>query len=135
MDDPERQEYIRSVEMDSSTVGVELPDTIEVGGDELELDEFLVETRKVDEIPPEAAATIEEAKRVLRAERRRRFERLENDAINHETADRLVGKINGFDRALDALENLRRPSFGDASRSAMVDDYERWLGFLDTVRG
>jgi hypothetical protein len=135
MDESERQEYIREVERDSSTIGADLPETVDVGGDELQLTEFLVETRKLEEVPPEAAETVETAKRVLREERRQRVDRLESDPISHETAERLVDEINGFDRALNALETIRHPSFGDVAQRTMVDDYERWLGFLDTVQG
>jgi hypothetical protein len=135
MDEKQRREYIRRVQSEGSTIGVDLPETITVGGDDLELAEFLIETRKVERIPPEAKEKITEAKRVLKAERKRRFDRLQNDPIDEETAEALVGEINGLDRALNALDTIRRPNYGDESRSAMVEDYKKWLGFLDTVRG
>ncbi|MEF8821579.1 MAG: DUF5788 family protein [Halovenus sp.] len=134
MDDEDRREYISQVQSEGSTVGVKIPETITVGGDELELAEFLIETRKIDRIPPEAKEKITEAKRVLKAERKRRFDRLENEPIDHETAEELVVEINGLDRALNALDTIRRPNYGDESRSAMIEDYKKWLGFLDTVR-
>jgi hypothetical protein len=134
MDDEDRREYIRRVQSEGSTVGAELPDTITVGGDELELAEFLIETRKIDRIPPEAKEKITDAKRVLKTERKRRFDRLETEHIDHETAEELVGEINGLDRALNALDTIRRPNYGDESQSAMIEDYKKWLGFLDTVR-
>jgi len=135
MDDEDRREFIRRVQSESSTVGVDLPDTIIVGDDELDLAEFLIETRKVERIPPDATETITEAKRVLKAERESRFDRLATESIDHETAEILVGEINGFDRALNALDTIRRPDYGDESQSAMIEDYKKWLGFLDTVRG
>jgi len=135
MDDEDRREFIRRVQSESSTVGVDLPDTIIVGDDELDLAEFLIETRKVERIPPDATETITEAKRVLKAERESRFDRLATESIDHETAEILVGEINGLDRALNALDTIRRPDYGDESQSAMIEDYKKWLGFLDTVRG
>lgn len=134
MDESERQEYLREVESDSSIIGATLPETIDIGGEEIALDEFLVETRKIDEIPPDAQATIEEAKRVLRDERAQLVDRLKNDQLSHETADALVEKINGLDRALSALENIDCPGFGEVSRNALGEDYKRWLGFLDQVK-
>lgn len=135
MDEEDRRKYIRRVSSQSSTVGARIPDSITVAGDELDLNEFLIETRKVDRIPPEAEAKITEAKRVLKAERRSRFEQLENDPIDEERAEQLVREINGLDRALNALNRIRRPTYAQESRSSRVQDYKKWLGFIDTVRG
>jgi hypothetical protein len=135
MDDTEREEYLTEVRRKGSTIGADLPEVIEIGGDEIELDEFLIETRKVDRIPPEAETKITEAKRLLRVERKDRLDRLENDPIDHETAETLVAEINGLDRALNALGNIRHPDYGERSREATVEDHKKWLGFIDDVSG
>ena len=135
MDDTAREEYLSEVRRKGSTIGAELPELIEIGGDEIELDEFLIETRKVERIPPEAEAKIQEAKRLLRAEREDRLDRLENDSIDHETAKTLVAEINGLDRALNALGNIRHPDYGEQSREVAIEDHKKWLGFIDDVRG
>lgn len=134
MDDTEREEYLSEVRRKGSTIGAELPELIEIGGDEIELDEFLIETRKVERIPPEAEAKIKEAKRLLRAEREDRLDRLENGPIDHDTADTLVAEINGLDRALNALGNIRHPDYGEQSREMTIEDHKKWLGFIDDVR-
>ena len=134
MDERDREEFIRRVTSQSSTVGATIPESVVVGGSELKLNEFLIETRKVDRIPPDAEAKIEEAKQVLAEERSQRFDRLKNDPIDHETAETLVDEINGLDRALNALKTIRRPSYGEDSQSARIKDHKKWLDFLDTVR-
>lgn len=60
MDDAEREPYLAEVRRKGSTIGAELPELITIGADEIELDEFLIETGKIDRIPPEADAKIEE---------------------------------------------------------------------------
>lgn len=135
MNDEERKQYLKEVKRKGSTIGAKLPEVIEVGGDELKLNEFLIETRKVEGVPPEAQETIAEAVRLLQDERKKRVERLENDAIDHETAAELVTEINGIDRALNALKNIRKPSYGEQSRKSTVEDYKKWFDLLDTVRG
>lgn len=135
MDDTEREEYLSEVRRKGSTIGAELPEQIEIGGEEIRLDEFLIETRKVDRIPPDAESKIKEAKRMLRGEREDRLDRLENDPLDHETAEALVAEINGLDRALNALGNIRHPDYGQQSREVAIEDHKKWLSFIDDVRG
>lgn len=135
MDEAKREELLDRVTSDTATVGAEIPDTIQVHGRELDLGEFLVETRKVDRISSEAEETLEAAKQTLREERRRRMERLESDPLDVGAAERLADEIIGIDRALNALESIRHPEYGETARSADVEDYKRWVGFLDDIQG
>lgn len=134
MDDTEREAYLSEVRRKGSTIGAELPELIEIGGDEIRLDEFLIETRKVERIPPDAESKIKEAKRTLRAEREDRLDRLENGPLDHDTAETLVTEINGLDRALNALDTIRYPDYGEQSREATIEDHKKWLSFIDDVR-
>jgi hypothetical protein len=134
MDEHERQRLLDRVDSHSATVGATIPETVTIDGDELPLSEFLIETRAVDSVPPEAEETLDQAKRVLREERARRIERLETESLALETAEEIAEEAVGIRRALDALENIRRPAFGEASNHASIEDHKRWLGFLDTVR-
>jgi integrase/recombinase XerD len=43
MDESDRREYIRRVQSSSSTIGAEIPETITVAGDELELDDLMLD--------------------------------------------------------------------------------------------
>lgn len=134
MNEEQRRELLRRINRQSATVGASIPDTITVGDDEVDLSEFLIETRKVDRIPPEAAEKLAEAKRALRDERAHRVERLETGSLDLDTAEELADTVVGIDRALNALENIRRPDFGEESHSALIEDHKKWLDFLDTVR-
>jgi len=110
-----------------------LPETVTVGGEELSLAEFIIETRKVPGVPPEHRELLADAKKTLRNERTRRLERLESDPLDRETAETLADEIIGLDRALHALENIRKPNYGETARTAAIDDHKRWAKFLDTL--
>jgi len=133
MDERERAKLLERINRQGATVGESTPDTITVHGDELDLSEFLIETRKLEELPAETVEIVSEAKRVLREERATRVERIETDQLDSAVGERLASEVLGIDRALNALENVRQPSFGEQAQSAVIDDYERWLGFLDTI--
>jgi len=133
MEESERDALLKRVSRQSATVGASLPEQISVDGAELELKEFIVETRKLERLPPETEATLDAAKRTLRAERDQRLERLETAELDRERAETLADEIVGIDRALNALETMRRPDYGDEARAASVDDHRRWLDFVETL--
>jgi hypothetical protein len=133
MDEETREQLIERVNRKTATVGASTPETVTVGETSLELREFIIETRSVEQIPPDAKETLTEAKRTLRRERTQRMERLESDPLDVETAERLADEIIGIDRALNALENIRRPDFGDESGATRIEDHKRWVGFLNEI--
>jgi hypothetical protein len=134
MDDEERERLLTRVNRQSATVGASLPETITVEGEQLPLAEFVMETRELDRIPPETNERLEAAKRTLREERSRRVDRLESEPMDRETGEELADKIIGIDRALNALENVRKPRYGEQEASATVADAKRWVSFLDQIR-
>ena len=134
MDEDQREKLLARINSQGATIGARIPDTITVAGDELDLSEFLIETRKVDRIPPEAEQKLTEAKRTLREARARRVDRLETESLTLDTAEEVADEVIGIDRALNALENIRHPDFGEASHSATIEDHKKWLNFLDDVR-
>ena len=134
MDQAERRKLLERVNRPSATIGVEIPDTITVGEDEIPLDEFVIETRKVAGIPEEAKPVLREAQRSLTAERERLVNRLKTEPLDREEAEEIAATIVGIDRAQNALKSLRGKRFGSETSSAEIDDYKRWLGFLDAIR-
>ena len=133
MDEAEREAFIERVSRQSATVGASLPERITVDGTDIELRAFVVETRKLERIPQETEATLDAAKRTLRTERAERFERLESAPLNREAAATLTEEIIGIDRALNALETIRRPDYGDEAGAAVVEDHKRWLDFVEAL--
>ncbi|MXV61581.1 hypothetical protein GS429_05775 [Natronorubrum sp. JWXQ-INN-674] len=135
MDAADRRALLERANRQSATIGQELPETITVGANELALEEFLIETRKVEGIPDDVKPLVRETERELTAERKRLVERLESAPIDREEGEQLVEAIVGIDRASNALRSLRRERFGSQARSATIDGHERWLDFLKSIRG
>ncbi|RLM72545.1 DUF5788 family protein [Halorubrum sp. Atlit-26R] len=132
--DDVRETLLDRVTSQSATVGASVPDEIEVDGTALDLSAFIVETRKVDAVPPALDRKVTAARDALRAERERRLDRLETEPIDRETAEALAEQVIGIDRALNALEGIRRPGFADEHHADTVAGHERWLAFVDQVR-
>ena len=133
MDETEREELLRRVNRKSATIGATLPEAVTVGDHELPLAEFVIATREVPGVLPESRDLLDGAKKTLRAERARRLERLESADIDRATGETLAEEIIGIDRALNALENIRQPDYGDSARAASLDDHRRWATFLDRL--
>ena len=134
MDDAERQKLIDRINRPSATIGSDIPETITVGEAEVPLEEFVIETRKLDGVPEELRPAVREAQRSLNAERNRLLERLKSEPIDRAEAEALADTIVGIDRARNALSSLRRGDFASEASSASLEDHKRWKGFLDAVR-
>ncbi|WP_434522440.1 DUF5788 family protein [Halorubrum sp. AS12] len=132
--DAEREALLDRVNSPSATVGASVPDEIDVHGSAVDLSAFIVETRKVDTVPPALDRKVTAARESLRTERERRVDRLETDALDRETAEALADEVVGIDRALNALEGIRRPGFADEHHADTLAGHERWLAFVDQVR-
>ncbi|TKX85620.1 hypothetical protein EXE43_12660 [Halorubrum sp. SS5] len=134
IDDDVREALLDRVNSPSATVGASVPDEVEIDGSAVDLSTFIVETRKVDAVPPALDRKVTAARESLRAERARRVERLESDPLDRETAEALADEVVGIDRALNALEGVRRPGFADEHHADTLAGHERWLAFVDQVR-
>ncbi|RLM71002.1 hypothetical protein DVK05_03385 [Halorubrum sp. Atlit-8R] len=134
IDDGVREALLDRVNSPSATVGASVPDEVEIDGSAVDLSAFIVETRKVDAVPPALDRKVTAARESLRAERARRVERLESDPLDRETAEALADEVVGIDRALNALEGIRRPGFADEHHADTLAGHERWLAFVDQVR-
>jgi hypothetical protein len=132
--DAEREALLDRVNSPSATVGATVPDEIDVDGSAVDLSAFIVETRKVDAVPPALERKVSAARETLRTERERRVERLESAPIDAETAEALAEEVIGIDRALNALSGIRRPGFADEHHADTLAGHERWLAFVDQVR-
>ncbi len=130
----QRRDFLERANRQSATIGQTLPETITVGDDDLPLEEFLIETRKVEGIPDDAKALVRETERELTGERARLVKRLETAPIDRDGGERIVETIVGIDRALNALRSLRRDGFAAETQSASLDDHKRWLEFMDSIR-
>ncbi len=134
MDDAERERLLKRVNRQSATIGASIPETITIEGEEIDLKEFLVETRKIETLPPETSELVSEARKRFAAEREKRLDRLKHDQLTSEEAEGLADEIVGIDRARNALKTIRHPSFGEEARSNNIEDHKRWLSFVDSIK-
>lgn len=133
MDEAERERLLDRVTRSTATIGARIPDTVAVRGTEIDLAQLIIETRRVDGVPEAFEDDVADARAALREERERKFDRLETAALSVEEGEALADEIVGIDRALNALDNLRSPSYADQHDRTSIDDQRRWVEYLQQV--
>ncbi|NHN42296.1 hypothetical protein G9C85_11755 [Halorubellus sp. JP-L1] len=132
----ERKQLLERIERESATVGADIPETIDVQGEELDLQSFVFETKRVDAVPAEDRERVQEAKKNLRRERLQRKQRLEDDPdLSFEEGEAVVGAIIGLDRALNALESIGPTDIEREVEAKQAADRKRWMNFLQQALG
>ena len=131
----ERKQLLERIGRESATVGVDIPERIEIRGSTVELRAFVFEIKRRDAVPPGERERVEAAKRNLRRERLERVERIEDGEVSFEAGEDLADAVIGIDRALEALESLETGSVeAEAERQATADT-KRWMNFLEQALG
>lgn len=141
MDDPgadpidpaEREDLLESITRSSATIGTRIPETIEIHGDEFALREFVMETKRQGQVPPDRRDEVQAVRARLKAERKRRKERLASETITADEGAALARSIIGIDRAINALKNLYETDLDDRSTEEYVEGTRRWLAFVDQL--
>jgi len=131
----ERKQLLERIDREGATVGASIPERIAVQGEELDLREFVFEIGRRDAVPPGERKRVERAKRNLRRERLERRQRIEEGAIDFEEGERLAESIVGIDRALGALESLGDPGVEQEAERQEAADRQRWMKFLRQALG
>ncbi|WP_299235953.1 DUF5788 family protein [Natronomonas sp.] len=135
MQEYERKQLLERIDRESSTLGVEIPERIEIQGEEVQLREFVFEIKRRETVPAGERDRVERAKRNLRRERLERKERIEDGEMPFETGERLAEAIIGIDRALEALDSLGSESVADEAERQRAADTKRWMDFLKKALG
>lgn len=135
MKEYERKQLLERVEREGATVGADIPETIEVQGEPVDLREFVFEIKRRETVPAGERDRVEEAKKNLRRERLQRKQRLEEGDISREEGETLVAAIVGIDRALNALENLGPTDLEREAQAQKAADRKRWMSFLKQALG
>ncbi|SHH67297.1 DUF5788 family protein [Halobaculum gomorrense] len=135
MQEYQRKQLLERVNKESATIGADIPDRIEVQGEEIDLRTFVFEIKRRDTIPDGERERVERAKRNLRRERLERLERIEENRVDFETGEALAASIIGIDRALEALDTLRPADVEGEARRQETMDQKRWMSFLKKALG
>jgi hypothetical protein len=131
----ERKQLVERIDRDGATVGVRIPDRVEVQGEPVDLRDFVFEIKRRDTVPPGERDRVERAKRNLRRERRERREVIEAGEVSFEEGEALADAVVGIDRALEALESLDAGSVEREARAQEAADTKRWMSFLRQALG
>ena len=135
MKEYERKQLLERIERDGATVGVDIPDRIEVQGEAVDLREFVVEIKRRETVPSGERERVERAKKNLRRERLQRKQRIEDDDISREEGEQLAQAVIGIDRALNALESLGPTNLEAEMEAQERADTQRWMNFLEKALG
>jgi len=131
----ERKQLLERVGREGSTLGVDIPERIEIQGEEVRLREFVFEIKRRETVPSGERDRVERAKRNLRRERLERKELIEDGEIGFEQGERIASAIIGIDRALEALESLGPESVSEEAERQEAADTKRWMDFLKKALG
>jgi hypothetical protein len=131
----QQKQLLERIGRDGATVGAEIPETIEIQGETLDLRQFVFEIKRRDTIPPGERDRVETAKRNLRRERVERVERIENNEVSYEEGTTLADAIIGIDRALNALDQLESVDLEAEAERQEAADKKRWTNFLKKALG
>ncbi|TKR24380.1 DUF5788 family protein [Natronomonas salsuginis] len=135
MQEYERKQLLERIGREGSTLGVDIPERIEIQGEEIDLREFVFEIKRRETVPAGERDRVERAKRNLRRERLERKARIEDGEISFETGEQVANAIVGIDRALEALESLGSGSVEAEAKRQEAADTKRWMDFLKQALG
>jgi hypothetical protein len=131
----QRKQLLERVNREAATVGVDIPESIEVQGETIDLREFVFEIKRRETIPPGERERVDRAKKNLRQERRERLRRIEDGEVSFEEGEGIAESIVGIDRALNALEQLQPADLERESAAQEAADRKRWMSFLKQALG
>jgi len=131
----ERKQLLERVNRESSTLGVDIPESIEIQGEAIDLRSFVFEIKRRDSVPAGERDRVDRAKRNLRRERLDRLEPIEENEVSYEEGEELASSIIGIDRALEALEGLDAPDPETEAKRQEAADRKRWMNFLKKALG
>jgi predicted Zn-dependent peptidase len=135
MKEYQRKQLLERIDREGATIGVQIPETIEVQGEEIALQSFVFEIKRRDTYPSGERERVETAKKNLRRERLQRRQRIENDEVSFEEGERLADSIIGISRALEALQQLESPDIEQEAQAQEAADRKRWMSFLKQALG
>ena len=135
MQEYQRKQLLERVGRDGSTIGTQIPDSIEIQGEKLDLQTFVFEIKRRETIPPGERERVESAKRNLRRERVERLAPIEDNEVSYERGEELAESIIGIDRALNALDQLEPVDLEAEAQRKAAADQKRWTTFLKKALG
>jgi len=130
MKEYEREALLERADRDSVSVGVRVPEKVELEDDEIALNEYVFKAR-AGEVDNE---DVKEKKKLLRRKRKALLNEIREGDLNYEEGERIVESVAGIDRALNILQGTGSGVEAEARAKEKADE-KRWLDFLKKVTG
>jgi len=128
MKEYEREALLERAERDSVSVGVRVPETVKLDGEEFGLAEYVFEARAGE------ADDLKETKKLLRRKRAALLDEIRDGELTYEEGERVVERVAGIDRALNVLQGTGEGIEAEA-RAKEKADAKRWRNFVKKVTG
>ena len=135
MKEYQRKQLVERLDREGSTVGVQIPERIDVQGEPVDLREFVFEIKRRETVPAGERERVEAAKKNLRRERLARRQQIEAGEISYTEGERVAESVLGIDRALNALESLGPTDIEAEAEAQEAADTKRWMSFLKQALG
>jgi hypothetical protein len=129
MKEYQREALLERADRDSVSVGVRVPDKVELEDGELALNEYVFEAR-AGEIDNE---DVKEKKKFLRRRRAALLDEIREGDLTYEEGERIVESVAGIDRALNILQGTG--GVEAEARAKETADEKRWIDFVKKVTG
>jgi hypothetical protein len=135
MEDSYRNILLSKVDRDSATVGIEIPDTMDVQGEKVPLRRLVFDICSKDDISDEYSITRNEIKVMLRRERNDILDRIENDeSMSRREGKEAAKQISQIDRALGFIRNSDKNIDLEVEiKKSEAKSTKRWKQFIDKI--
>lgn len=135
MEDSYRNILLSKVDRDSATVGIDIPDSMNVQGEKVPLQKLVFDICSKDDISDEYNITKDEIKVMLRRERNDILDRIENDeSMSRREGREAVKQISQIDRALGFIRNSDKDIDLEVEiKKSEAKSTKRWKQFIDKI--
>lgn len=130
-----KQSLLEEIERDSSTIGIQIPDTVRVQGTDIPLNNIVCEIGSEDDSLDGFDIDVQELKKNLRRKRNELVETIESGEVKSERdARNRVHKIKQIDKSLEMLDGSDSSNITSEIEKSDALKKKRWMDFLDKIR-
>lgn len=135
MDDSKINMYLDQIDRDSATVGINIPEKIEVQGQVIPLKTIVFEVCSEGSIPDSYELNLSDIKVNLRRERNDMIDRIESGEVTEPEAEDIVRKSKQIERSLNAINNPLEEDLESRIKRKEAQDKKKWRNFLNKIKG
>ena len=127
----QREALLDRVNRDGATVGVDLPDTVEIAGNAVPVRDQVMALQQKESLSPTAEAQHESLTISLRRAKRNRLQTVRTESITYEEGEAIAAEVIRIDRALESLRGVGNSTDIEAEmKEQSIADAARWRHFV-----